>query len=92
MAAPGSLDAALPVGVGRDEAGVDRKALAVDQAFLDTAVEDSLEHSAQKIAVSEAAVPVLGEGRMIGNRAIEPKPAEPAIGEVQMDLLAQTPL
>ncbi len=46
----------------------------------------------QQIALAEAAVPVLREGRVVGNSAVEPEPAEPAIGEVQMHLLAEPPL
>ena len=35
---------------------------------------------------------VLGEGRVVQHRAIQAEPAEPAIGEVQVDLFAQPPL
>jgi hypothetical protein len=37
-------------------------------------------------------MPVLGEGRVVGHVALKPKPAEPAIGEVEMHLLAQPAL
>ena len=46
----------------------------------DAALYGLLEHLAQQIAVAETAVPVLGKGRMVGHRAVEPKPAEPAVG------------
>jgi hypothetical protein len=43
---------------------------------------------AQEIARAEAAMAVLGKGRMIRHFARQAEPAEPTIGEVQMDLLA----
>jgi hypothetical protein len=45
---------------------------------------------AQEIARAEAAMAVLGEGRMVRHFARQAEPAEPTIGEVQMDLLAQS--
>src|SRR5580700_8310473 len=51
-----------------------------------------LEHLAQQIAVAEAAVPVLREGRVVRHRALEPEPTEPAVAEVQVYFLAQPPL
>ncbi len=51
-----------------------------------------LEQLAQEVAVAEAAVAVLREGGVIGHVAFEPEPAEPAVGEVQMHLVAQAPL
>jgi len=47
---------------------------------------------AQQIAVAETAVPIFRESRMVRHRAVEPEPAEPAVGEVQVDLLAQPPV
>src|SRR5262245_40973478 len=37
-------------------------------------------------------MPVLGEGGVIGDSAIEPEPAEPSIGQIEMNLLAQPSL
>ena len=51
-----------------------------------------LEQLAQQVAVAEAAMPVLREGRVIGHSPVEAEAAEPAIGEVQVHLLAQPPL
>jgi hypothetical protein len=67
---------ALPVGIGPDQARIDRKAFAADQSFLDTAAHRRLEQLAQQIAVAEAAMPVLGEGRVVRNVALQPEPAE----------------
>src|SRR5262245_32853410 len=37
-------------------------------------------------------MPVLGEGGVIEDSAIEPEPAEPSIGQIEMNLLAQPSL
>ena len=48
-----------------------------------------LEQLAQKIALAKTTVAVLGKRRMIGDVAIEPQATEPAIGQTEVDLLAQ---
>jgi hypothetical protein len=80
-----ALDALLPVRVRLDQAGIDREAFAADQPLADAAAQDRLEHAAEKVALAEAAVPVLGEGRVVGHLAVEPEPAEPAVREVEVD-------
>ena len=47
---------------------------------------------AEGIALAKAPVPVLGEGGVIGHLAFQAQPAEPAIRQVQVHLLAQPPL
>ena len=61
----------------------DRKGLAADQTFPDTALQHRLEDAPQEIALAEAAMPVLGEGRVIRHLANEPEPepAEPAVSQ-----------
>ena len=66
--------------------------LAADQALGDAARDHAFEQVAEEVAVAEAAMPVLGEGRVVWDRVHQVEPAEPAIGEVQMDLLAEPPL
>ena len=44
------------VGVGLDEACIDSKALAADEAGRDACPDDTLEHAAENIAVAEALV------------------------------------
>ena len=34
-------------------------------------------------------MPILGEGRVLWHLAVEPEPTEPAVSEVQVNLLAQ---
>src|SRR3546814_7439481 len=74
---------ALAVRIRLDHAGVDREAFAADQPLGHAALDGRLEQLTQKVAVAEAAVPVLGEGRVIRHRAVEPEPAEPARSEEQ---------
>ena len=80
------------VDVGLDDAGIDREALAGDQPFLHAAAQDAFEDVAEGIALAEAAVPVLGEGRVVGDGVVEVETAEPAIRQVQADLLAEPTL
>ena len=80
------------MGVGGDQAGVDGEGLAADQALGHAARDDRLEQLAQQVALTEAPVPVLGEGRVVRNLAVQPQAAEPAVGEVEVDLLAEPAL
>jgi hypothetical protein len=59
---------------------------------LDAPAQDRLENPTKKIALTEAAMPVLAEGGVIGDSAVEPEPTEPSIGQIEMNLLAQPPL
>jgi hypothetical protein len=82
----------LLVGIGSDQAGIDSKPFATHQALTQAPVHHRLEQVPQDIALTEAAMPVAREGRVIRHLAVEPQPAEPAIGQVQMYFLAQAPL
>ena len=82
------FDAVAVAGIGLDQAGVDGKAFAADQPLGNAPLQHGLEQSPQQVAVTKAAMAVLREGRVVGHLAVEPEPAEPAVGEVQMDLLA----
>ena len=44
------------VGIGLDEARIDRKALTTDEAGSDRRPDDTLEHTAENIAVAKALV------------------------------------
>lgn len=77
--------------IGADQAGITREVAAPDQPLGDTPADDHLEHLTQKVALTEAAMPVLREGRVVGNRSCQVETAEPAIGKVQMDLFADPP-
>src|SRR5215472_5007794 len=55
----------LLVGVGRNQGGVHREALAADQTFFDATADDSFKNMPEGIALSEAAVAVLRKCGMI---------------------------
>src|SRR5438552_173635 len=84
----GTLDAVAVAGVGLDQAGIDGKALAADQSLVDAALQYRLEQTSQKVTIAKAAVAVLRECRMVRHRAVEPKPAKPAVRKVQVNLFA----
>ena len=88
----GAGDRSALVGVGLDEARIDGETLAADEAGRDAGEHDAFEHMAQHVAVAEAAMPVLGERRVVGNLVVEVEPAEPAECQPVRDLLAQPPL
>ncbi len=81
----------LPARISLDQAAINREALATDQALRDAAGQHGFEEAAQKVAVPEAAVPVFRERGVVRHPAVEPEAAEPAIGEVQVDLVAEPP-
>src|ERR1700730_6284880 len=83
--------AALLVGIGSNQAGIDSKGRPINQPFCHAASDHGLEQLAQQIAIAEAAMPILREGRVVRHLAIEAEPAEPTVGEVQVHLLAQPP-
>ena len=78
--------------IGADEAAVDRKTFTADQPLGNAARHGHLEQLPQQITTAEAPMPVLGEGRMVRHIAFQPEAAEPAMGEVYVHLLAQSPL
>src|ERR1700758_3247941 len=80
------------VAIGLDEARIDCKSFTADQSLLDAAAQHALEHATEEIALPEAAMPVLGERRVIRNRAIQTQPAKPPVGQIEVDLIAQAPL
>ncbi len=79
---------ALLVGIGGNQAGIDRKGSPVDQPFGHAAPDHGLEQLSQQIAVTEAAMPILGEGRVVRHLAVKAEPTEPTVSEVQVNLFA----
>src|SRR5215471_4484596 len=63
-----------------------------DQTFSHASLQHGLEHASQQITLTEAAMPVLGERRVIRHRAIQAQPAEPPVGQIEVNLLTQPPL
>jgi hypothetical protein len=87
----GRFDTALTMRIRYDHAGIDGKALATDQTFSHAASNHRLEQLAQKVGVAEPAMARLGKGRVVRHLAIKTQTAEPAVGQVQMDLFAEPP-
>lgn len=83
---------ALLVGIRPDQASIDREAVTAYKPGLHAALYSRFEQLPQEVAVAEAAVAVLGKGRVIRNGPFQAEPAEPPVGEVQVHLLAQPAL
>jgi hypothetical protein len=84
-----AFDPLLPIGIGLDQARIDRESFSADQSLLNTATQDALEHATKEVALPEPAMPVLGERRVIRYRSIQTKPAEPPVGQVEVDVITQ---
>src|SRR6202042_982183 len=74
-----------------DDTGVDREGLASHDPFFHAAPHHGLEQLAKEIARAKTTVAVLGERRMIGGVAVEPQATEPAVRQIEVDLVAQPP-
>ena len=85
-------DRALLVRVRGNQAGVDGESIGSDQPFGHAALNDGLEQMTKDIALAKAPMPVLGKGRMVRDLVIQTEAAKPAIGEIEMNLLAQSAL
>ena len=83
---------ALFVGVSRDQAGVHGETFTAHQPFVQAALHHRLEQVTEQIAITEAAVPVLGKGGVVRHLSLQPEAAEPAVSQVQLDFLTQASL
>lgn len=87
-----AFDSLLPIGIRLDQARVNCEPFAADQSLPDAAAQDGLEHATEEIALTEAAVPVLRERRVIGDSSIRTQPAEPAVCQIEVDFIAEASL
>src|SRR5262245_3130096 len=74
--------AVIAAGVCLDDARINCKALAFDEACIHACSNHCLENMAQDVAVAEAAMAIDRERRVIGNPIVEIEPAEPSVGEM----------
>jgi hypothetical protein len=75
-----------------DQAGIDCHALTADETFCNAPRHRRFEQVTQQFTLAEPTMSVLGKVGMIGNAVVQIEATEPAIGEVQMRLFAQSPL
>jgi hypothetical protein len=59
---------------------------------LTALLDNFFKQHAVNVALAKSAIAVLGESRMTRHGSFQPQPAEPAIGQVEMHLIAQLPL
>src|SRR5262245_39578156 len=85
-------DTVISAGIRFHHAGVNCKALALHQTRIHACPHNRLEHMAEGIAFPKAAVPIDRERRVIRHLVVEIEAAEPAIGKVKLNLLAQPAL
>jgi hypothetical protein len=79
----------LTVGIRLYQAGIDGEPFTTHQPFPHATLQDLLKHETQRVAVTETAMPVLGERRVVRYLILQAQPTEPAIRQVQVDFLAE---
>jgi hypothetical protein len=84
-----ALQLLFPARVGHDRAAVHRHVAPRHQPGRGAPSDHLLEQQAVQVAVPEATVPVFGEGRVVGYPVGQIEPAEPAVSQVEVHLLAQ---
>src|SRR5437867_12600424 len=82
----------LPIHVRFDQACINRKSFAADQASRDACRHHALEHTSKGTALPKALPPGTAEHRMVGDAVLDAELAEPAIGKVHLHLGADTSL
>jgi hypothetical protein len=76
-------------GIRLDHAGIDGKCFASHQPRPHAFAHDVFKHAAEQVALAKPPMTVLGECRMVRDRPFKPKPTEPSVGEVEVNLSAQ---
>src|ERR1700676_1526538 len=82
----------ITAGVRFHAAGIDREGFTLDQTGVHARPHHRLEYLAEQVAIAEPAVTIDRERRVIGHIVVEVEPAEPPVGQMQFDFLAQLPL
>ncbi len=68
------------------KAGIDGKSFRAHQTLREASLHYRFEHMSQDIALPKPAMAILREAGVIRHLAVQSEAAEPAIGEVEMDL------
>jgi hypothetical protein len=79
-------------GIGFHDTRIDREPFALDEPRYHARSDHRLKELSKDIAVTEAAVAIDRERRVMGHFVVESEATEPTIGEVKFDLLAQLAL
>src|SRR6202158_6183134 len=82
----------ITAGVRFPDAGIDREGYTLDQTSVHARPHHRLEDLTEQVAIAEPAVTIDRERRVIGHIVVEVEPAEPSVGQMQFDFLAQLPL
>src|SRR4051794_21180320 len=81
--------AAASAGICLHHTGIDREAFTTHQTLAHAALDNAFEHVAKGITVTKATMSILREGRMVRHHIFETQAAEPAVRQVQVNLLTQ---
>jgi len=81
----------LFVGVGRDQARIHCEAFAADKALAQAPLHHRLEQMPRDVALPEPAMTVAREGGVVRHPAVKSQATKPAIGQIEMDFIAQPP-
>ena len=71
------------------DACINGEALALDQTSVYAGPHHCLKRMAQDVAIAESTVAIDRERRMVRHLVVEIEPAEPPIGEVQLNLVTK---
>lgn len=75
-----------------DQAGIDAKALASDEAFVNASPQDRFKEVSEQTVFAETHVPVLRKGRMVWHRVTLIEFVKRPVRQVDVDLFAQVAL
>lgn len=77
---------------GSHQGRVHAEATPTDQPLIHHLVDYFVEQGTKEVLALEPPAPVLAEGGMARDFALQAQPTEPAVSQVEVDLLAQPPL